>query len=915
MTAGATVVLLGGGAALAPMVFAEEAPRRALQAVTIDLASNGAVTGLTSALVSRGEDGEDPTTRTTALNPAEHAGDLPVRVTTSWRHDGRVGTDLADVEGADGRVEISVTVQNLTGRPERFQYDANGVARESYEMVTTPMTVVASAVLPGDGAATLVRPQPGAAEPGTTNGVVSTEDDSTTVQWASLLAPPRLAPSTTFTLVQDAVDFELPAISLAVQPGVTTDTSIARLVGDVFGGSAGMVGSENHTIGLIANVNATLAQVTDSLTTIQQTLAVNAGEVGEAATRAIASTADSVDAAAAAVLRDLEALDASVGSTVESTNVRANGALATAVQSVKDYFGTPVAPGNAAALACGEAPTAGEDRTLLGHLATVSRQLRELATASGDCVGELRSTLTGSIGQIDACPTGPVDPDGPLVCRLTSAGSDLVTLGKGLADESAKVRGLIVSSEVQAVGTQVTDVITLVRKLQTDSRVFDPLLDPSTTVPDLTGSLGDLGEDLAAAQQATSTSGVSAELGSLDAIAEGRVEELTDPTTGLQAQLAALATSVCDVPTSTDADAQLRADTARWLVDGKNCAAQTVPASAAPAFAEPLTDRIADEVQAWQDVREDVVDARAALQAVSTQLAGLRAEDGPFTLLSGLIGKLADQSKLKNAVKELQGVLGGLYAAPASDAEPWTCADGVRSTAPLNRLAETVEVMRCEQNEVVKDVEDLLKNAAAGVDQAGVNGVQQAAEDAEAAGAGADADLEGLSDRLDQQLAGAADRQLEEGRARVTAQTAALEAEKAAAAQELDAAATDAVSRLAEQISAANQSQAAAAGALQAQLQKVLLDLGSATEGRGLLGVIQNSAGQTGVRTEQVTQTSESAASFRGVRQVEVADAQLEQQQFARSLQAAQRMEPFAEDLPKGSVSATVFCFRLGGES
>ena len=42
---------------MAPVVFAEEAPRRALQAVTIDLASNGAVTGLTSALVSRGEDG------------------------------------------------------------------------------------------------------------------------------------------------------------------------------------------------------------------------------------------------------------------------------------------------------------------------------------------------------------------------------------------------------------------------------------------------------------------------------------------------------------------------------------------------------------------------------------------------------------------------------------------------------------------------------------------------------------------------------------------------------------------------------------------------------------------------------------------------------------------------------------------
>ena len=99
------------------------------------------------------------------------------------------------------------------------------------------------------------------------------------------------------------------------------------------------------------------------------------------------------------------------------------------------------------------------------------------------------------------------------------------------------------------------------------------------------------------------------------------------------------------------------------------------------------------------------------------------------------------------------------------------------------------------------------------------------------------------------------------------------------------------------------------------QLQKVLLDLGSASQGRGLLGVMQNSAGQTGVRTEQVQETSETAASFRGVRVAELADAQLEQQQLARSLQAAQRFGAFAEDLPAGSTSSTVFVFRLGPEA
>ena len=76
---------------------------------------------------------------------------------------------------------------------------------------------------------------------------------------------------------------------------------------------------------------------------------------------------------------------------------------------------------------------------------------------------------------------------------------------------------------------------------------------------------------------------------------------------------------------------------------------------------------------------------------------------------------------------------------------------------------------------------------------------------------------------------------------------------------------------------------------------------------------MQNSAGQAGVRTEQVAQTNRTAASFGGVRMAELADAQLEQQQLARSLQAAGQFAAFGEDLPSGSSSSTVFVYRLGG--
>ncbi|RBY95919.1 hypothetical protein DQ237_12325 [Blastococcus sp. TF02-8] len=888
MTAGATVVLLGGGAAMAPIVFAEEAPQRALQAVTVELASDGAVTGLTSALVSRGEDGEDPTTRTTALNPAEHAGDLPVRVTTSWRHDGRVGTDLADVEGVDGRVEINVTVQNLTGRPERFRYDANGVARESYEIVTTPMTVVASAVLPGDGAATLVRPQAAATEPGTTNGVITTEDDATTVQWASILAPPRLQPSTTFTLVQDAQDFELPAINLAVQPGVATDDSVARLVSDIFGGSAQTVGSENHTIGLIANVNATLAQVTDSLQTVRETLAVNAGQVGAAATTALRATAASVDSSAQAVLRDLRALESSMGSTVSATNSSALGALDESVQGVLDFFGSPApTSGPTPPTACGDQAAAQPPAsTLLGQLDTVSRQLRQLADASGDCVADLKASLQDTIGISADCPAGSES----LVCRLVDAGDQLETV----ADE-VKTRGQDISSTLDL--DLVTDLRTWLTTLEGDvsglkGQAASLQQTMRTTPQALPGIVGELRGQLTAALNrlnAPLTNGLSVDQ-ALDEVRGVIDARLNGPDSEALERLRALVLSTCPADPATAATPAQ--DAVRVAIDGRTCAGTAVEGAYESSVQAGLdADRLA-VLGGLGKADAGVADVIEDLDAVGRLIDGLPTKvDGAF------------DGQLDAQVTQLVALLSQLDEPSATE------------EAPLEALKESIEALEVNRGSVKTGLQAILDEAEGAVRTDARGRVEDARSKAEGARDEADSGLGDLSRGMSESLNGSAEQQLAQGKAVVVAQTARLAAVEAAAEQELDAAAQAAIGQLAAQITLANQSQAAAAQALQEQLQKVLLDLGSAAEGRGLLGVIQNSAGQTGVRTEQVAQTSESAASFRGVRQAEVADAQLEQQQFARSLQAAQRFQPFAEELPKGSVSATVFCFRIGGEN
>ncbi|SOE01461.1 hypothetical protein [Blastococcus haudaquaticus] len=897
VTAGATAVLLGTAAVTAPVVFAEEQPKRALQAVTIALANDGAVTGLTSTLVSRDEDGESPSTTSRALNPAEHAGDLPVRVTTSWRHDGRVGTDLSDVEGVSGRVEINVTVQNTTMRPELFRYDAAGVARESYELVTTPMTVVASATLPGDSAGQLVQPQAGSTEPGTTNGVVSTDEETTTVQWASLLAPPRMAPSTTFTLVQDAEEFRLPQIDLAVQPGLATDNSVARLVSDVFGGSAALVGAENNTIGLIAEVNATLAQVTDSLATVQQTLSVNAGEVGAAATTALTATADSVDVSMQALMADLKALDDSVGATVEGANSRATGALDQSVQGVLDFFGTPDEAQGPVEAGCGD-QTAAEApaTTLLGQLSTVSRQLRGLASASGDCVGELRTALQTSIGSAADCDAQSTS----LVCQLTGAGSKLTGLADTLGTQVAGIRSLVETDAITDVKTQLADLRGALAAAQRAGADLHQPRNAGTTgqLTALNAIAKAITDAFAAVPAPTDHTSLIAELNAVSALADERVGDLTP------ADLQAVANQVCAL-TGTD---QASVNAVSEAIGGGTCDDSEGTATE-PSLLDKLTDQVAD----WQRVKTVTANAASALTAAQSQVASLRAAltglQSDVTDLRGLV--VGGDTSLGTAIDGLRAQLDALYDDQAVTPD---CTSTPGTTPSVNAVAAAFAVVECNQADVATALGG-LDTTATDVRGAGADDVAKAAEDAELAGTAADASLGGLSTTLADRLNGSADQQLEQGRAVVAAQTARLQAVEAAAQQELDAAAQEAVGRLAEQISAATTSQTAAADELQAQLQKVLIDLGSAAEGRGLLGVMQNSAGQTGVRNEQVQETSEDAASYRGVRLAEVADAQLEQQQLARSLQAAQRTGAFAEDLPAGSVSSTVFCFRIGGDA
>ena len=105
-----------------------------------------------------------------------------------------------------------------------------------------------------------------------------------------MLAPPRLAGSTTFRLVVDATKFTLPAFSFSVRPGLLTDPSVASVLDAAFGTSGSLASVQNTTIGLISDVTASMAQATDSLQVIRDDLRTNAQAVGSAATSTLRQT-------------------------------------------------------------------------------------------------------------------------------------------------------------------------------------------------------------------------------------------------------------------------------------------------------------------------------------------------------------------------------------------------------------------------------------------------------------------------------------------------------------------------------------------------------------------------------------------------------------------------------------------------
>ena len=94
--------------------FDQSSATKVIQSVDVNLDPAGAITEVASNAVYLDELSGKSNSNTDDYSVEEVVEDLPVRVSTQYTTDDGSGSNLDDLEGHTGRVDIAVTVENLT---------------------------------------------------------------------------------------------------------------------------------------------------------------------------------------------------------------------------------------------------------------------------------------------------------------------------------------------------------------------------------------------------------------------------------------------------------------------------------------------------------------------------------------------------------------------------------------------------------------------------------------------------------------------------------------------------------------------------------------------------------------------------------------------------------------------------------
>lgn len=859
-------------------------PSRVLQSVSVDLASDGAITTVNGSAVFVDEATGESRSTQTDFKPAEVVDDLPVRVSTQYRTGEANGPDLNDLSGFTGRVEIDITVENLTVSAKELSYDAAGQARTAAALVGTPLSIAASTELSGTAASRLVFDSADSGQSGTNGIVSSTTDGDAVVQWAALLAPPQSSATTVFRMVADVENFSVPVIDIAVQAGLNTDLSFEGVVNSAFDTSAtSELALQQRTIELVTEVNSVLARAGATITEVRKNLDETSKTLGVSTAQELQRSSESLTASMKGLSGQIASLQTDLDSTVTGTNTLVNEQFGQIVDSMNAMLGDTSATlaegdGLVDGTGCAAQVAAAESGdSLFSSVLQLSAQLKGYAEASAGCRDEIVQELAASIGPAEPTPQTCADSSS-MTCALLGAQTsvlgaldDLVASGQAIVGKLDNTYVNDAISEYGALSATLTQIKTQIGTLSTPDD--EKALDEQLTA--LKASLEDASDSLTSIQKINTT-------------AKAAQADLIQGPKSVQAQYDELVKQICSLAKTGSATTGVdpkRIEAIRGLITDTPCDGSKPVTTSSNA----LENRLVEQQEHWQEI----IDATDAGQpdSVLAEVDALLQSFG--TALDPVI---SGTGQVDTAATQLSALI--------------ATADGHAATLDtlLGKISTQQQTLAAS---VTQSFEDAAETAREQIETS-------TAEQIRVVSAQAEKGRESLIESYNRTIAGltaTSDDVVEQTKSQIDTQSEQLTEEKDAVTAALDEQTAEALERIAEGTDGSTRDIEAADALLSDSLNKVILDLGDPqVQGSGLLGSMAASAAKADTADYQLALASQSAAGYANIRSEDIAGILLRQAQFQAALEQAETFPAFHIELPSGASWQTVYAFHVGGQ-
>lgn len=869
----AAMTILTGTAATSVALGAGSGPSgRLLQAVHISLGSDGSVRSISGTNFT--VNGGDVSSSDSSYSPASEASKLPVAVTLGYIYKGRSGTNLADIKGKSGTVEVDVTVTNTTVHTERI----SAGAQSTYSLISAPVTVAASAVVPGGSVTNLKAPSSGTSPGGAqTTGVIQTEQGGdASVQWQAILAPPVLSSVTTFRLVEQTSSFAIPKIKLSAQPGIVTDPSAAQVIDTELGsGQAGssankLVQLETQTIDLVFQVQERINSATQDLVKLRRNLKTQSRDLGAQLVSQIKSSKSRLQGSSQQLSTTLSSLSTSLSDRL------GRGAL-TVKQRLKQVRSTI----NRQIIGSVNADDTSIPRTTVPPTGTTTTICPVQLWSPSSATPTLIEQLNAIIKQAESIDSGTsvgcantikdsLDADiASLISELDATKDALGTLSSEISATADSIGGASPTTAISNVGSSVTSLAEAIKLIRNDVATLLPTAASgpvATTLTDLDALKVDLTTAIAdATSLETAVAGVHTTAATASG-AGGRAGSIEQAFSDLEDLICAPdeVTALSSAPST--------ADDLSTLIIGGPCGSTPAEGS----YVDLAKKNNAD----WQSVSDatgdpglgaDTSALKVALGAISTSLDALRSDvaGGAMSIDAGV-----------------QGILDKVDGLCSSVCDPST------SSGSLHNLATDLTDLEDAYATVLSNAKTHLQGLATDAATA-QSQVQSASRDASSAKTATDQHITTGFSELTAAVALLAGDLNTTSKNSIRGEKLFLTESVRATSREISRTIKNEISSLAQKLSSADRDQSSAERALQQDLARLLKLVGSSGDGTGLLGLVSTGVAQTSASAHSLYVTSAQGGSFRNVQTQARQGLLLNSEQLRRGILYAEQIGAF----------------------